>query len=163
MESLKEPRKPWRLFLPILWMMTIFLLSGQAFSFLHTSRLIIPILHFLWPNLSSSALIQIHAILRKVGHFLEYLLLSYSWYWSLLPRWSTERKASLIALFLSLAYALFDEFHQSLLTSRTGSLRDVLLDGTGAFFMQAIIWLRLHRRKTQAGATIVKETAWRGP
>jgi len=157
MKSQKMPGKWWRLLPPISWMGIIFLLSGESFSSLHTSRFLTPILHALWPNLSFEVLIQIHAFLRKAGHFLEYFLLSYLWYWSLYPHWGTANRPSSMALAFSLAYAFFDEIHQSLLPSRTASLGDIFIDGTGATLMQAILWFRPRREETPVGARRIDE------
>ena len=162
MKLAKAALKQGRLLLPISWMVAIFLLSGEAFASLHTSRFLIPILHSLWPNLSYQVLIQLHALLRKAGHFLEYLLLSYLWYWSFRPHFRMGNQASSLALTLSLAYALFDEIHQSLLPSRTGSFLDILIDGAGAFVMQAILWFRLRRQGAPAGAGMIGERTERG-
>jgi len=70
--------------------------------------------------------------LKKVGHAIGYGLLGVSYYYALpvgLPRfirWS-------MALGLSLGFALTDEYHQSFVSGRTASVRDVAIDGLGAF------------------------------
>jgi VanZ family protein len=142
MESMEARLPPWRLFLPLCWMALIFWASGDQFSSLHTGQLLMPMLRSLWPSLPPGSAIQIHAFFRKGAHFLGYLLLSYFWLWSLRPRWSVGKTPILLALFLSLGYACFDEIHQAFIPSRTASLRDVLLDGSGAFFAQGLIWVR---------------------
>ncbi|MDH7499473.1 MAG: VanZ family protein [candidate division NC10 bacterium] len=159
----KAPGSGWSLLLPISWMAVIYLLSGEAFASLHTSRFLIPLLHCLWPDLSHQALVQLHALLRKGGHFLEYLVLSGLWYWSLRPHFPTRNQASFLALALSLTYALFDEIHQSFLPSRTGSFLDILIDGTGALAMQAIVWFRpLRPQVAPAGGRTISHRRQRG-
>lgn len=161
MEWPKGPLKSWRLSLPILWMVIIFLFSGDSLSSLQTSRFIIPLLQFVRPDLSPQKLTEIHTFLRKSGHFLEYFLLSYLWYWSLLARWPKGVKPFLLAFSFSLGYALLDEAHQSLLPSRTGSWWDVLIDGAGALLIQVILWLRMRREETRKGASLINERAWK--
>lgn len=149
MESADTNLKSWRLFLPLFWMAIIFWFSGESFSSLHTTKLITPILRVLWPAASPQTLAQINAFLRKSGHFLEYLLLSFFWFWALRPRWPGGRGVLLLAFSLSMGYALFDEIHQSYLPSRTGSLGDVFIDGAGALIIQVFIWFRLRQKRNQ--------------
>ena len=69
---------------------------------------------------------------KKIGHAIGYGLLGVTYYYALpsgLPRilrWP-------MALSLSLGFALTDELHQSYVTGRTASMRDVAIDGAGAF------------------------------
>ena len=69
---------------------------------------------------------------KKIGHAIGYGLLGVSYYYALptrlprLVRWS-------MALGLSLGFAVTDEFHQSFVSGRTASIRDVAIDGLGAF------------------------------
>ncbi len=69
---------------------------------------------------------------KKMGHAIGYGLLGVAYYYALptgLPRfvrWS-------MALALSLGFAVSDEFHQSFVSGRTASVRDVAIDGLGAF------------------------------
>jgi len=69
---------------------------------------------------------------KKVGHAVGYGLLSVSYYYALptrLPRFVRWW----MALGLSLGFALTDEFHQSFVSGRTASVRDIAIDGLGAF------------------------------
>ncbi|HMF90935.1 MAG TPA: VanZ family protein [Candidatus Angelobacter sp.] len=61
------------------------------------------------------------------------------------PRWTSRWMR--LALLLTLLAASLDEIHQTFIYSRTGSVRDVLLDMTGALFFQLAIWLVLRREK----------------
>src|ERR1041385_7556080 len=58
------------------WVLLIFVGSGDVLSAEHTSQFIEPILRWLWPNLSSDTIEQIHFCLRKAAHVLEYLILA---------------------------------------------------------------------------------------
>ena len=141
MESTKARLEPWRFILPLIWMVTIVWASRDVLSSSRTAELIIPILHSLWPSLSSHALDLFHTLLRKSAHLLEYLLLSCFWIWSLRPRWPLGRVAILLAFSLSLGYACFDELHQSFIPSRGATMWDVFIDGSGAFLALGITWL----------------------
>jgi len=69
---------------------------------------------------------------KKAGHAIGYGMLGVAYYYALptgLPRfvrWS-------MAFGLSVGFAASDEFHQSFVNGRTASIRDVAIDGLGAF------------------------------
>ena len=153
MESNKATLESWRLVLPFIWMAVIFWASRDLLSTARTAELIIPVLHSLWPSLSPHALDLMHTLLRKSAHLLEYLLLSYFWIWSLRPRWPLGRVAILLAFSLSLAYACFDELHQSFVPSRGATMWDVVIDGSGAFLALGIIWLGSLRPSPPSGGS----------
>lgn len=75
----------------------------------------------------------VHAALRKLGHMLAYGVLTFLWFRSFQLHWPERRGLCLfLAVFCSLAVALLDEGHQSLVSSRSGSLRDIGWDMAGA-------------------------------
>jgi VanZ family protein len=80
-------------------------------------------------------------VARKVAHFSEYLLLTVLWAWALRP---VTAHAIPIAALLALLYAFSDEFHQTFVEGRTGTLRDVAIDAFGVAV--AVALLRYHRR-----------------
>lgn len=92
-------------------------------------------------------------LLRKSAHFFIFGLLALAVY-SILPR---LRFRMLIALIITLAFAIGDEFHQSLTGGRTASARDVLLDMSGA--VTFLVVLRLlhimlgHRKQKRSSRT----------
>jgi len=88
--------------------------------------------------------------IRKTGHVCGYFGLSFLLYRSwraTIPlmerrRWSV--KWSRIAFSMTVLVACLDEFHQTYIPSRTGTLHDVLLDSSAALAAQLVIllWLR---------------------
>ena len=133
-----------------LWMVVIAIESTDYLSSEHTSRILYPILHFLF-NMDLEHFKVWHHYIRKTGHFVGYFILSVllfrAWKATLrLPslwamRWAT------IAFFMSALVASLDEWHQTFIPSRTGAFRDVLLDSTAALTAQFLIFL-FWRRKT---------------
>ncbi|HKD02812.1 MAG TPA: VanZ family protein, partial [Terriglobales bacterium] len=66
-----------------------------------------------------------------------------------------------IAFFMTALVACLDEWHQTFLPSRTGTLHDVLLDSTAAFAAQLMIflWFYVRRRGLPGplrGSSVVK-------
>ena len=77
-------------------------------------------------------------IIRKLGHFSEYMILgffSFSYLSNLFVK-SSEfkdyRKTAITSLVFSVVYASSDEFHQTFVAGRDGNIIDVLIDSSGA-------------------------------
>jgi VanZ family protein len=131
------------LWLPVIaWALLISWASTDLFSASHTSRYILPALHWLFPHASAETLDRLHFLIRKSAHFTEYFVFS-----SLLLRairgehrgW--QIRWAIAALAIAAAYSALDEFHQSFVPSRTASPWDSLLDTTGAATAQFLLWL----------------------
>lgn len=70
-------------------------------------------------------------ILRKVAHFSEYALLA-ALLWRAVRARARGDRALILAWAVAVAYAATDEFHQTLVSGRVGTPRDVLIDAAGA-------------------------------
>ena len=134
-------------------MVLIAIESTNWLSAENTSRILYPIFHFL-TGVDPVRFVVWDYYIRKVGHFCGYFGLSFllfgSWRATLprAARWSPRWAA--IALFMTVLVASLDEWHQTYLISRTGSIRDVLLDSTGAFFAQVVIFCWIKYRRSPA-------------
>lgn len=73
---------------------------------------------------------------RKLAHFSIYAFLGF-WMYYLVRQYTHKRVLELAVLF-SAAYAASDEFHQRFVPGRSGELRDVLIDSSGALVGAAI-------------------------
>lgn len=127
--------------------------STANFSASNTSRIIRPLLLWLFPNITEPTLLQVHFFVRKCAHFTEYALLALlaarAFRTSSL---SALRRSWWLASFALVAVvALTDEYHQSFLPSRTGTIYDSLLDMTGGATALAVLalWLAVRRRRRQ--------------
>jgi VanZ family protein len=134
-------------------MALIFSGSTDLLSSQRTSRFIAPILRWFVPDLSAEAVYRVQYAVRKVGHLTEYAVLAVLlWRARRRPHKEERRPWSWpeagVALGLAALYALTDEYHQSLLSTRFGSGADVLIDVAGAAGGLALVWLvgRLRRR-----------------
>ena len=131
----------------ILWAVLIFIGSSDLLSASHTSGFLIRPLRLLFPGASEATLNAIHFALRKLGHFTEYAILA-----SLAARafrtssqqWLRQRWFW-VTLFFVIGYALFDEFRQSFVPSRTASIYDSMIDTVGG--LAALIVIRGRNRE----------------
>jgi VanZ family protein len=135
-----------------LWLGVIFFLSSPEGSFNQTSRIIGPLLHFFYPEISPDLEAQIHSIVRKCAHFTEYAVLAFLAVraFSISASLLVRQRSYVFALVLVVMIASLDEFNQSFEPSRTSSFWDVLLDISGGLVM--ISALTLYSRRTLAAA-----------
>jgi VanZ family protein len=137
----------------ILWLIVIAIESTALLSSNNTSRILYPVLHFLF-GVDRMRFEVWHFYIRKGGHVVGYGILSIlafrAWRETFPaggnPLWSV-RWAS-IAVLMTAFVASLDEWHQSFIPSRTGTPRDVLLDTCAGIAVQGIlfVWLRWKSR-----------------
>ena len=123
-------------------MVLIFIGSSDMLSAQHTSWFLTPFLRWLDPTISASTIATIHFMVRKLGHFTEYAVLSLFLWRALRASLIGKSDAAVAAISFGLAalFAASDEFHQSFIPTRTASPHDVLVDCIGAAFAIAICW-----------------------
>lgn len=118
-------------------MSVIWIFGGKDFSASETFSIINWLLNLIfpgWPQAHPEAIHAIHIITRKIAHFLEYGILSILWYRAL----ESGNRYRWAALF-SLLYASLDEYRQSFLPSRTGSIEDAGIDFIGVLAARYLI------------------------
>ena len=115
-----------------------------------TSRIIRPLLEFLFPSASAETILFYHGAIRKLAHFTEYAVLGLlaSRAFSLTEMF--QRRVYLFAAVLVALVAVIDEAYQSFNPARTGSPIDVMIDITGGLFAIGLYFLvgrTLQKRK----------------
>jgi VanZ family protein len=122
---------------PLIWLVLIYVGSTDLMSAEHTSRFLGPFLRWLKPDITADAIAKAQLFVRKVAHLTEYAILA-TLLWRAVYR-GTNLKMKMSTLFVivwlvSTLVAASDEFHQSLVASRTASISDVRVDMIGAIF-----------------------------
>ena len=132
--------------LPVLiWMALIFSASSDSHSYEHSSRLIAPLLHWLFPQMPQTRVDAIVYFARKCAHLTEYAVLALLLWRALRkpikndPRPWSWREARL-ALWLVAFYAASDEFHQLFVSNRDAAVHDVLIDTAGGAAGLLALW-----------------------
>ncbi|MBL7078628.1 VanZ family protein [Candidatus Shapirobacteria bacterium] len=125
----KKLKKSLRFLFPFVWMSFIFYLSSRQ-------------------KIAVSSSYWFSFFVFKSLHLIEYGVLFLLWYFAL----SNQKKKLKLAIAFSLLYAIFDEFHQTLIPSRQGKVRDVFID-----FLGIIIFWRFFLTKIEVA---VKSQVW---
>ncbi len=153
------------------WLGVIRVESTGYASSQNTFRLLYQTMSFFFGRVNYQFILEMDHILRKSGHFIGYAVLSgltflalrntyrdriqsslqRPWGKSLGDLWRMEW--SLIAILLTVATASMDEIHQTFLPSRTGRWQDVVLDTSGAFVLQLLIYFACQLRISSRGGT----------
>ena len=164
----------------VLWIALILFFSGSRGSVAETSGFFRPLLEFFFPSLSPEEILFYYVYVRKFLHFTVYAVLGFLAFRACVssphvskgsrhddapsltastprgdapagaPVVGLQTRTMLIALVISLAVALTDEYIQSLDPSRTSSLYDVAIDMAGAASMTFVMCILESRQKPQA-------------
>ena len=138
-------------YLPLIaWLAVISVASSDNFSAANTSRIIGPLILWLFPHTSPETMAMIHFITRKIAHFTEYAILGFlaARAFSTSPTDAIRQRWFLLSVSLIVVYALFDEYHQSFVPSRTASIFDSLIDIAGG--LTALLAVRAKPRRSMA-------------
>jgi VanZ family protein len=127
----------------LLWLAVIFINSSTVGATNNTSRIIRPLLEWLFADADAATLTVYHGYIRKLAHFTEYAVLAFFasrafWYSSQ----NVLRKFWFLWAFLFVVLvASGDEYNQSFNTARTGSIYDVLIDAAGGLTAVAVFYI----------------------
>ena len=149
--SLAKSLRYW--FPPFIWMAVIFWFSTDTFSGQETGSVLENILYFIGLSLTAETIATLHFLIRKLAHFSSYAVLG-TLLWRAFRgeaeetwRWGWGIGAFLTAA----AYALLDEYHQSLTRTRTPSIVDSLIDMFGSLAALAGVWVSSRIRRVRGG------------
>jgi len=130
----------------LVWAVIIALFSTHWFTDTNTSRVIIPILRFLFPHARIHFLFRAEHVIRKGAHVFEYFVFSLL----LLRTIRGERPGwrltwGIAAILIVFGYACTDELHQYFVPGRGAAFSDVMLDTSAGVLAQILagLWYRL--------------------
>ena len=100
----------------LIWMGVIFYFSSQ-------------------PDLKSDLPSSWDLFFRKIAHIAEFAVLTYFLTKAFFAHGMSRTKLLIFSAFVAIAYAFFDEYHQTFTSGRMGSLKDVFIDSLGVLFI----------------------------
>ena len=129
----------------LLWFTLIFLASSDTQSAGRSSRIIKPIVEWLFPQTAPKTVEAVVLGVRKCAHLTEYAVLALL-FWRAFrkPVRSDSRRWSgaeaLKACLGVVIYAASDELHQAFVPGRFGTFQDVLIDTIGGLLGLLALW-----------------------
>ena len=122
--------------------------STDGFSAGNTSRIIRPLLLWLFPEITEAQLGTVHLLTRKTAHFVEYAILAFLARRAFITstRELLKNHWFVLSLIFVVVVAVIDELHQSFVPARTGSIYDSGIDIAGGFTVLLVYWIHRHRR-----------------
>ena len=136
----------------VLWIGVILFASTDGFSAGNTSRIIRPLMLWLFPEITEAQLGTVHLLTRKTAHFVEYAVLAFLARRAFITSMREGLKNHWFALSLMLVVvvAVIDELHQSYVPARTGSIYDSGIDIAGGLTVLLVYWIYRRRRSRVA-------------
>ena len=132
----------------VIWTGLILFASTDGFSAGNTSRIIRPLLLWLFPEITEAQLGIVHLLTRKTAHFVEYAILAFLARRAFITsaRELLKRQWFAWSLILVVTIAVIDELHQSYVPARTGSVYDSGIDIAGGLTVLLLCWIYQRRR-----------------
>lgn len=133
-----------------LWICVILIASSTTGAMSNTSRIIRPLLIWLFPNTPEEIITIYHGYIRKSAHFIEYGILAF---WALRAFAGSSvqflrKHRYLVSFIIVIFIASIDEYNQSFNSLRTSSINDVWLDCSGGLtVIFAFVIFRLLKNK----------------
>jgi len=140
---------------PVAWMGVIFLFSTSGFSGAVTGSVLQTLLDLLGVSYTSDYLKGLNFVVRKAAHLFIYAVLALLWLRAFVTGSGLGSAPALfLSLFISVACAVADEYHQSLIPERTAKPADAMLDSGASALALVLAGPALKRRGKNNGAAI---------
>lgn len=119
----------------------ISIFSTHFFADEQTGRVLLPVLHWLFPLAKTRTLHLMHVGIRKLAHVTEFGVFSAAVFHGIRRGRAGWRISwALATLVIAATYASLDELHQVFVPLRHATPRDVVIDTFGALLAQALVW-----------------------
>jgi VanZ family protein len=137
-----------------LWAALVWWLGSEQFSAGSTSRYLLPLINWLFPDLPPQQRFALLMTIRKLAHPSVYAVLAaLAFRAALVSGVSGLARGAAIALAIAVSLAGLDELRQSRTRVRTGAASDVLLDAAGASVALAALGYVRRRGSVEAAAS----------
>jgi VanZ family protein len=137
------------------WAAVVWWLGSEQFSAGATSRYLLPLINWLFPDAPPEQRFAMLMTIRKLAHPTVYAVLAgLSFRAALVSGVSGLARGAAIALAIAIATAGLDELRQSQTSTRTGAASDVVLDAAGASLALAALSYVRRRGRVAAAPSV---------
>lgn len=128
--------------------------STHTFTAENTSRVITPIIRWLFPHATPHFIALANHLIRKGAHVFEYFIFSLLLLNAFRNKRAWKLKWALVVILIVFLYASSDEFHQIFVPGRGPSFHDVMLDTAAGILAQIAAWAWIATRHRSSHSTI---------
>jgi VanZ family protein len=86
-------------------------------------------------------------LLRKIAHILEYAILTFLLFRAIAQEKINFVKTLILGIIIAFFYSVSDEYHQTFIQGRQGSLKDIGIDGIGILITGLVWYIKNKGRK----------------
>ena len=133
---------------PILWMIFFFPVLNRFLGSPAIYRALLSVFGIFFQDISASSIEVPYIIIRKSIHFVEYAVLTFFLFRAFRgdssKKW--EMKWAVYSGVISISYGFLDEFLQTFVSTRNGSIFDGIIDSAGVMFALGILGIKAKKQ-----------------
>jgi VanZ family protein len=135
---------------PILWMIFFFPLINRFLGSPAIYRALLYVFKIFSPDVSATAIQFPYIVIRKSIHFVEYAVLTFlmvrAFRGESTKKW--DIRWAITSGIITIGYGFLDEFLQTFVSTRNGSILDSIINSAGAFFMLGVLAAKAKKNGT---------------
>ena len=133
---------------PILWMIIFFPVLNRFLGSSAIYRALLNVFRIFSPDISAAAFGIPYIVIRKSIHFVEYAILTFLMFRAFrgenLKKW--DIRWAIYSGVITIGYGFLDEFLQTFVPTRNGSIIDSVINSAGALFALGMIGLKAKKK-----------------
>lgn len=133
---------------PILWMIFFFPVLNRFLGSPAIYRALLTVFDFFFQDISASSIEVPYIIIRKSIHFVEYAILTFLLFRAFRgdspEKWET--RWAVYSGVITIIYGFLDEFLQTFVPTRNGSILDSVINSAGVLFALGMIGLKAKKQ-----------------
>lgn len=135
---------------PVLWMLLFFPLFNKFLGSPVLYRTMLYVFQLFSPDISAAAIEIPYILLRKSLHFIEFMVLAFLIYraFSRNQRNRWDIRWAFPSVIIGISYGFLDEYLQTFIPSRNGSILDGIIDSLGVMFALGLIAFKARKKSS---------------
>lgn len=134
---------------PIIWMIFFFPVLNRFLGSPAIYRALLNVFRMFLPDVSAAAIEVPYIIIRKLIHFVEYAILTFIMFRAFRgenpKKW--DIKWAVYSGVITIGYGFLDEFLQTFVPTRNGSIIDSVINSAGAFFALGLMAVKAKKNE----------------
>ncbi|MFC2161159.1 VanZ family protein [Acidobacteriota bacterium] len=134
---------------PILWMIFFFPVLNKFLGSPAIYRALFYVFKIFSPDVSAVSVEVPYIIIRKSFHFVEYAVLTFLMFRAFRGKnlWKWDIRWAVYSGVITVGYGLLDEFMQTFVSNRNGSIIDCVVNSIGVIFALYVLFLKTKKNE----------------